>query len=325
MNKVLFVFLFFLWTYATNAQTLKRIEVVGIVYAKNNDVENVTIYNVSSNKGVVTDAKGQFILDVGLNDRIEIGALQYETVSVTVDEAVIENKKLNIQLIEQVNKLDAILLSQGLSGNLIEDISNAKEMIPITLNMGSMDVPFEYNDDKAFDNKVIEHHLKSLTNKGEFYNGANFVEIFKLLRGSKKQNKKRKRVDDVYQQDELLSPNARRLFEADNGHFFLFGEDGIGLNTNKIINKVTGRTKVLKERVLIEENESLLLSIQTKFSDIFFNTFPLDEDLRQDFFYFCQEDPQFKIQCEGETNLKIFKFLKEKLEEYNGNIETEKE
>ena len=325
MKQVRFLFLLFLCTHLTNAQKVTRIEVKGIVYAKNNEVENVTIYNVSSNKGTVTDANGHFIIDVALYDRIEIGALQFETVSVTVDEVAIQSKQLNIQLIEQVNKLDAILLSQGLSGNLIEDISNAKSIIPIALNMGNMNTAFEYNDDKASDNRVIEHHLKSITNKGEFYNGFNFVEIYKLLSGNKKRKKKAKIVDDVSKQDEQLSPNERRLFEADNGNLFLFGESGIGLNTNKIFNSITGRTKVLKQRVLIEENEDLMLSIQTKFSYTFFNEFPLDEGLQQDFFYFCQEDPKFRDRCMGKTDAEILEFLKEKLEEYSVLIQTEKE
>ncbi|WP_052143640.1 carboxypeptidase-like regulatory domain-containing protein [Wocania ichthyoenteri] len=144
------------------SQNVERVEVSGIILAENSDVENITVYNTSCNKGTITNGKGEFTIKVALNDIIEISALQFQMVSVIVDAEVIQSKQLKIQLIEQVNQLDAVLLSSGLSGNIKTDISNVKTVKSIVIDMGSMNIDFEYNDDKAFDNSIVDNHLTSI-------------------------------------------------------------------------------------------------------------------------------------------------------------------
>ena len=144
------------------SQNTERLEVKGVILSDNNDVENVTIYNTSSNKGTITDNKGAFVIKVALNDIIEISALQFQTVSITIDVETIKSKQLKIHLVEQVNQLDAVLLSSGLTGNIETDILDVKVVKPITIDMGNMDIDFEYNDDKAFDASVTQNHLKSI-------------------------------------------------------------------------------------------------------------------------------------------------------------------
>ncbi len=144
------------------SQNIERVEVKGVILADNKDVENVTIYNTSSNKGTITNVKGEFTIRVALNDIIEISALQFQTVSVNIDAEAIQSKQLKIHLVEQVNKLDAVLLSSGLSGNMETDILNVKTVKSITVDMGNMNVDFEYNDIKAFDNSVVNNHLTAI-------------------------------------------------------------------------------------------------------------------------------------------------------------------
>jgi hypothetical protein len=183
--KKLLLFLFFncsvtfIWS-----QNNQRIELSGIILSENQDVEGVTVFNTSSNKGTITNNKGEFIIEVALNDRIEISALQFKPTLVIVDEAAISAKHLKIYLVEQVNQLDAVLLTSGLIGNLKVDMDNVKMIDPIQLNMGNMNMAFEYNDDKAFDNSVITNNLNSVMNKGMFYNGIDFVQIAGRLLGS---------------------------------------------------------------------------------------------------------------------------------------------
>lgn len=142
-----------------------------------------------------------------LHDVVEISALQFQTVSITVDIDVIKTKQLKIQLIEQVNHLDAVTLSSGLSGNLITDISNVKTVDPIRIDMGNMNTAFEYNDEKAFDNKVVDHHLKSIINPEDRNYLPDAVKIFKLFFKPKKRLSVEKKVEekpkdllDVYNQ-----------------------------------------------------------------------------------------------------------------------------
>lgn len=170
---------------SVRSQTIERVVVEGIVFANNNDVEGVTVFNTSSNTGTVTNNNGEFTIEVALNDRIEVSALQYEPVVVTVDESVIKSKELKIYLREHINNLDAVLLTYGLSGNLHEDIEKVKPPPSITIDFGNMDA-YMFDVDNAFDNKVIEDALNSTMYKGQLYNGVNLKEVFKLFFKSKR-------------------------------------------------------------------------------------------------------------------------------------------
>jgi hypothetical protein len=96
-----------------------------------------------------------------------------------------------------------------------------------------------------------------------------------------------------------LTQSARRLKEASN---FMptvgggFGGGGIGLQINPIINAITGRTKELKERVVLENKTALLEKIKSQFYDSFFETHELPEDKREEFFLFCSDQPNFIAQ-----------------------------
>ncbi len=175
-------------------QSVNRVEVKGILFSDKNDVEAVTIFNKSSSKGTITDVDGEFKLMVALNDEIQISALQFQTVSITIDADIIASKKLKIQLIEKVNQLDAVTLSSGLTGNIETDIANVKTVKPISIDMGNMDVDFEYNDDKAFDNSVVSDHLTSITNPNARKYMPNLLKIAGLLIKSKKKLKLQKDI-----------------------------------------------------------------------------------------------------------------------------------
>lgn len=177
-----------------HSQTINRVEVNGVLLSGNNDVEAVTVYNKSSNKGTITNIEGEFKLKVALNDIIEISALQFQTVYVTIDADIIESKQLKIQLVEEVNKLDAVTLSSGLTGNMETDISEVKTVKPITIDMGNMNVDFEYNDDKAFDNSVVQNHFESIINPDARQYLPDVLKIVGLLTKSKKKIKIKKDV-----------------------------------------------------------------------------------------------------------------------------------
>ncbi|TWO33202.1 hypothetical protein E1J38_004710 [Seonamhaeicola sediminis] len=202
-NKIIAVtmrrfFLFFsllYFVFNAEAQIVNRIEVEGVIYADANDVEGITVYNSSSNVGTITNEKGEFRIAVAVNDIIQISALQFKALSITVQEEAIKSRKLGIHLVEQIHKLDAVLLSSGLTGNITTDIENVSYLKPVILNMGSMNVDYEYNDDKAFDAEIVQKDLKSRINKGELYNGFDVKKISKLIFG--KRNKEYIKPDYV--------------------------------------------------------------------------------------------------------------------------------
>lgn len=130
------------------AQEHERIEVSGKIYVDIEDIENVTIFNASTNKGTITNAEGEFKIRVGLNDEIQVSALQLKPFKTSVTAEVIASKSLKIYLVEQVNSLaEVILLPYNLTGNLETDVANVKVVTPIVFNFGSFD-NFEMSDDE---------------------------------------------------------------------------------------------------------------------------------------------------------------------------------
>lgn len=262
MKQKLLLGLFIFSSFTLIGQSIKRTEIKGVVSAKENDVEGIVIYNTSANIGTVTNEKGEFAIEIALNDKIEIFALQFQSVSVKIDEEVLKTSFIRIQLVEQVNQLDAVLLSSGLSGNLFKDISDVKTVETIAINMGNMNMAYEYNDDMAFNNNLIENSLKSITNKGELYNGFNPLAIAKLIFKSKKiVNKPREQID----------------MEQTNTIMSVFSEEFIINNFNILPENLEAFIGFINEKdinpeLLETKNEIQLIDYLFKQSELFLKT-----------------------------------------------------
>lgn len=145
-----FFFLFF--TYTLFAQDSTRVEVKGKIIVNTPDIEGVTVYNVSSNKGTVTDANGEFKLNVMLNDKVEISALQFKDFSLVVTQSIVKNKQMTVFLVEQINKLDeVVILPYDLTGVLKEDIQSVEVFNPDldAIYFGVNDISvYQFSDDQ---------------------------------------------------------------------------------------------------------------------------------------------------------------------------------
>lgn len=92
---------------------------------------------------------------------------------------------------------------------------------------------------------------------------------------------------------------------------------------NPIINGISGRTKMLKERVNLEEREALIQSIKGRLAKDFFMSYPLKNHLKMEFLYFCADDESFIETCKNQTDFEVYNFLILKytqfLQNKNGN------
>jgi len=121
-------------------------------------------------------------------------------------------------------------------------------------------------------------------------------------------------------QGKIKTQSERRLAEADHGRFFYYYGVGFAININKILNRISGRTKDLKQRVKLEARDELMFRVKAKFSEDLFKGNPLEDPLRYEFFYFCSEDPEFTQKCGTENDLFAMAFLQQKLKEYKLNL-----
>ena len=90
MTRLFILFACLFLSLLLNSQSVSRVEVKGVILSKSNDVEAVTIFNKSSNEGTITNFNGEFIIKVAKNDVIEISALQFQTVNLTIDADIVE-------------------------------------------------------------------------------------------------------------------------------------------------------------------------------------------------------------------------------------------
>ncbi|WP_299889052.1 carboxypeptidase-like regulatory domain-containing protein [uncultured Lacinutrix sp.] len=199
MKQLLFFTMLFVSVFCVNSQNVESIEVSGEIIVSADDLDNVTIYNESSNKGAVTDSIGRFKIKVALNDELQISAIQFKSFKTKVTQNVIDSKFLRIYLKEQVNTLDEVVLLQyDLTGNLEVDVANAKVNKPVLMpNLGDVSA-IELPDDhhSGVDNIAIgsqNDRIRYQAN-GMAIIGLLVDAIFKTKnkKNKKRQNKKNK-------------------------------------------------------------------------------------------------------------------------------------
>jgi|TARA_B110000093_G_scaffold176973_1_gene213187 hypothetical protein len=104
----------------------------------------------------------------------------------------------------------------------------------------------------------------------------------------------------------------RRLFEADAGPLVI----GLGLNFSKLLNMMSGRTKMLKKQLKLDNDKQTIQRIRDVVGPLFFTTNDLKEDKRMEFYYFCADAPDFQQRCRGRSEVEILQFLEDKLKAF---------
>lgn len=118
----------------------------------------------------------------------------------------------------------------------------------------------------------------------------------------------------------IISQSENKLNDADHGKFLYFYGVGFAINVNKILNRISGRTKMLKERVLLDEEYEKVKNAEEKFMDsIFINQLKIPKDSFYDFVYYCQIDNKFQDLIDGNDELKLWDFMIQKSRIYRKN------
>jgi len=180
MKKNYFLFIVVcLTTFLGFSQDINRIEIFGRIVVDSVDVEGVTVYNTSSNKGTITDIDGYFSIEVALNDRVEVSALQFEKFVIVITEDIISSKIMTVFLVERINKLDeVIILPYGLTGNLTVDIESVKTFNP---DLDALYFGIQNSDEFEFPDDYKSEAVNMAMEEGYFYNGVDVIAVVGLL------------------------------------------------------------------------------------------------------------------------------------------------
>ncbi|KAA1247143.1 carboxypeptidase-like regulatory domain-containing protein [Aquimarina sp. RZ0] len=245
------------------AQITSRVIVDGKINAPiGDDVEGVVIYNRSTDKGTVTDNEGHFHMRIGINDKIEIEAMQYQNFVVLVDKGVINSKKLNVFLNESVNLLDEVIVTPyDLLGNVSVDVKK------VAVSIGGIDevarlTASRINDANYADWKPDE--LSEVKNNAYLTNRTvhelNFVNLFKAVFQSKNKKKDKKDIADIdvkvrkMYDDQFFKTNL--ALEMDQINDFIFFAENNGLDKTyleggkelELIQFLVSQSKLYKDR-----------------------------------------------------------------------------
>lgn len=241
MKNIIFFFAF-LSGFQAISQDHKRVQVNGKIIVESSDISGITIFNKSTQAVTVTDENGEFILLVGLNDFIEVSALQFQNINFQVNEDIILSKSMKVFLIEEINKLEeVIILSNRLSGDLRKDIKSTKTFNP---KLDALYFSISRSEDFEFteDNKSAVTNITMNSQRQSMINGLNIVnvvdQILLPLFRSEAKSKKDSGVSEVpveaikyYFGSEFLSDNFKipkhrvaefiRFVESENFDFSL--------------------------------------------------------------------------------------------------------
>lgn len=110
-----------------------------------------------------------------------------------------------------------------------------------------------------------------------------------------------------------MNLTERRLYDADHSVLYT----GLGLNVNKLLNMITGRTKMLKKHVKLDRDQQTISRIKEVIAPLFFINHELEKEKRMEFYYFCADAPDFQERCRGKSAVEILEFLEVQLEAFN--------
>ncbi len=175
------LFLLFLFPFLVVAQQINRVQVQGQITGPiGEDVEGISIYNISSQKGTITNENGEFTIEVGLHDRVMFTALQFQNFTVIIEEIILESKHMKIVVNPAIVQLDEIIVRpHDLTGNIAVDVSRIKTKdlnFMLKASYKELEYDYEFAADKStgVTNSSLDNTSKIAT---EDINGINIIGL----------------------------------------------------------------------------------------------------------------------------------------------------
>lgn len=119
--------------------------------------------------------------------------------------------------------------------------------------------------------------------------------------------------------DQYIPTQSERMLQTATAGKFNLGMI-LSPPLDPIINAITGRTKMLKNRVKVDKAYATSQQVQNSYADsLFTNTLKIPIEKIDDFMYFCEVDENFQTVVESQDQLRIWDFMLEKSRDYRKN------
>lgn len=209
MNKYL-LFLIIISSQLVFSQLESRKTLRGKIIADSINVDGITVYNKSFQRGVITSSEGYFNIFAKTKDTLVISSVQIKPVEIILNESDLKTALLFIYLDIEINELDEVIIKpKRFTGNLFKD-SN-------TINTVSVDLGL---DTDKISKQLFEKDANSSAENSAVYSdqtiplGANFIEIFKLIAPDifKKKEKKLTSIEKNQKLTEFVKSSYTEYF-----------------------------------------------------------------------------------------------------------------
>ncbi len=115
----------------------------------------------------------------------------------------------------------------------------------------------------------------------------------------------------------VLPQSERMLYDADHGEFVYYYAIGLSINVNKTLNKISGRTNMLKKRVARDQKYARSQAIRNSYADSIFTTDLKIPALKiEEFMLFCETDENFNNISKAKNDFIVWDFLTKKSIEF---------
>ena len=182
------IFLTFFLLLATNftfSQDDYRTWIKGKVLYKNVNVTSANVINNTSQQATTTNDDGEFEIEVKLNDKLIFSSVQYQIRELNITKEILQRNRIVIDVNEKVNELDQVVVTP----------ENQEKFLDLKEEEFKR---FDYTFDKSTRvNNVINE-------QGKLRDGINFVNLYRLISNSLKNDSKENQASYKYNPSDLL-------------------------------------------------------------------------------------------------------------------------
>jgi hypothetical protein len=109
------LFYLLLLTSGLSVAQISRVQITGTISEVSEEpIEGITVFNLNSLEGTITNSKGIYFIDAKEGDKLRFKAVQFDPFTLTVTKNTIDKKSVSITLNEGVNVLDEVILRDNI-------------------------------------------------------------------------------------------------------------------------------------------------------------------------------------------------------------------
>lgn len=181
MKILLYTLSFFMCSF-TVAQQVDRVRIKGNIVVEGNNLEGITVYNATINKGAVTDVFGNFTITAAKDDMLQIRSLNYQNFDIVVTPAIISSQRMRVFLIDEIEKLDEVVVATKLlTGNIKNDIPIAAAGQPLNSSVLYFGKKSKNNIEFGKENKEQINDIAVQSNAKSMVTGLNLINVVDQL------------------------------------------------------------------------------------------------------------------------------------------------